>query len=73
MTNRTWDDIQSRLDARRVPEAKPALTFTGEPLAYWREEVALGCAVSLARLRRIVSARGADYELTLKGLKGTNQ
>ena len=48
----------------------PALTFSGIPLAYWREEVRLGCAVSLARLRSICAERGADYDRTLAGLKG---
>ena len=56
-------------DAQLTP--KPALTFTGIPLEYWRREVALGCAVSLARLRAIVDERGADYEQTLKGLAGS--
>ena len=64
-TSRSWEDIQARLDARRV---LTAMTFTGIPLEYWRTEVALGCAASLARLRRIVEERGADYEKTLKGL-----
>ena len=45
------------------------LTFTGIPLEYWREEVKLGCAVSLARLRTIVAERGADYEQTIAGLR----
>lgn len=49
--------------------SKPALTFTGDPLAYWRTEVALHCAVSLARLRAIVAERGADYETTVAGLR----
>lgn len=46
-----------------------ALTFDGIPLEYWRTEVALGCAASLARLRTIVSERGADYDKTIVGLK----
>lgn len=50
-------------------QPRPALAFTGIPLAYWREELALGCAASLARLRRICEARGADYERTVEGLK----
>lgn len=45
------------------------LTFDGIPLDYWREEVRLGCAVSLARLRRIVDDRGADFDRTIAGLK----
>ncbi len=45
------------------------LTFSGIPLDYWREEVRLGCAVSLARLKRIVSERGAGYDRTIAGLK----
>ena len=48
----------------------PALTFTGIPLDYWREEVRLDCKVSLARLRRIVEERGADYDRTIETLKG---
>ena len=55
--------------ALRSQDARPALTFTGIPLAYWREEVRLGCAASLARLRAIVAARGADFELTIAGLQ----
>ena len=47
---------------------KPALTFTGIPLAYWREEVRLGCAASLSRLRAIAAERGADYEKTVEHL-----
>ena len=46
-----------------------ALTFTGIPLEYWREEVRLECAVSLARLKRIVSELGADYDRTIAGLQ----
>lgn len=49
-------------------EHKP-LTFTGIPLEYWREEVRLDCAVSLARLRRIVSERGCDFDKTIAGLR----
>lgn len=55
------------LKARQGPQA---LTFTGIPLDYWREEVRLECAVSLARLRRIVDERGADFDRTIAGLKG---
>jgi hypothetical protein len=46
-----------------------ALTFTGIPLDYWREEVALGCVVSLSRLARICQARGCDYDKTIAGLQ----
>lgn len=46
------------------------LTFSGIPLVYWQEEVRLNCAVSLARLRRIVGERGADFDRTIAGLKG---
>ncbi len=67
-TSRSWDDIQTRLDARRVPIAKPALTFDGIPLDYWREEVRLG-SVALARLRTICQERNADYEATVEGLR----
>ena len=45
------------------------ITFTGIPLDYWREEARLGCAVSLARLRRICQDRNADYEKTVAGLR----
>ncbi len=66
-------DPEGRLAARwpidPPPVAKPALTFTGIPLAYWREEARRGCAVALARLARIVEERGADYELTIAGLR----
>lgn len=46
-----------------------ALTFDGIPLEYWRTEVALDCAASLARLRAIVAARGGDWEKTIEGLR----
>lgn len=36
------------------------------PLAYWRTEVALGCAASLGRLR---TERGADFDRTVEGLR----
>lgn len=52
-----------------VAPAAPALTFDGIPLEYWRGEVALGCAVSLARLKAICQERGCDYEMTIRGLK----
>lgn len=48
-------------------EAGP-LTFTGEPLAYWRDEAARGCAASLGRLRGICAAQGASYAATMRGL-----
>ncbi len=51
----------------RAPAAP--LTFTGIPMGYWREEVRLGCAVSLARLAAICAERGADYDRTVTGLK----
>lgn len=55
----------------RWPQAPAApLTFTGIPLDYWREEVLIGCATSLARLKAICEARCASYELTVAGLKG---
>jgi hypothetical protein len=57
-------------DAQQTP--KPALTFTGIPLAYWRREVALGCAVALARLRRIVESRGCDWEQTIAAIEQHN-
>ena len=46
---------------------KPALTFTGIPLEYWREEVRLN-SPALSRLRAICQERGADYEKTVEGL-----
>lgn len=47
-----------------------ALAFTSDIAAeYWRQEVALGCAVSLQRLAKICAERGADYEKTVEGLK----
>ena len=54
----------------RWPIAPAALTFTGIPLEYWREEVRLGCAVALNRLRSICAERGADVDRTIEGLKG---
>jgi hypothetical protein len=68
-TSRSWDEIQSRLDARRELTPRPALSFTGIPLEYWQEEVRLGCVASMERLRRIVAERGADYDKTITGLK----
>jgi hypothetical protein len=47
---------------RTEPEA---LTFTGIPLDYWREEVQLGCVASLDRLKVICQQRGADYDKTI--------
>lgn len=44
-----------------------ALTFTGIPLEYWREEVRLG-SVALARLKTICAERGCDYEKTIQWL-----
>jgi len=35
---------------------------------YWREEVQIGCKVSLARLERICRERGYDYQATLRAL-----
>ncbi len=47
-----------------------ALTFSGIPLDYWREEVRLECAISLVRLKRICKSRDADFDKTIAGLKG---
>ena len=66
---REWDEIRARLAERNKPELPP-LTFSGIPRDYWREEVRLECAVSLARLRSICAERGADYDKTIAGLKG---
>jgi hypothetical protein len=50
--------------------ARPPLTFASPiACAYWRTEVALGCTVALAQLRRIVEERGADYAATVRGLE----
>lgn len=65
---RGWDAIRAGLATR---QQKPALTFTGIPLTYWREEVRLNCAVSLARLQRICAERGADYDKTIAQLRAT--
>ena len=65
---REWDDIRARLAERNKPELPP-LTFSGVPLDYWQEEVRLGCAVSLARLRQICAERGADFDRTISGLQ----
>ncbi len=54
----------------RLNVSAAPLTFEGIPLDYWREEVRLDCAVSLARLRTICDQRGADYDRTIAGLKG---
>ena len=54
----------------RLSVSAAPLTFIGIPLDYWREEVRLDCAVSLARLRTICAERGADYDRTIAGLKG---
>ncbi len=61
-------DKGGRLMAR-WPIAPDALTFTGIPLDYWREEVRLGCTASLDRLRRLVEQRGADYDKTIALLR----
>ncbi len=61
-------DQGGRLMAR-WPIAPAALIFTGIPLDYWREEVRLGCTASLARLRRMVEQRGADYDKTIATLQ----
>jgi hypothetical protein len=47
-----------------------AMTFTS-PIAldYWRDEVARGCAASLARLQAMCQQAGADYDKTIAGLK----
>ncbi len=58
---------QQALDELR---GNPPLTFSGIPLDYWREEVRIGCAVAMARLRTICANRGADYDRTIAGLKG---
>lgn len=67
---RGWDEIRTRL-AAQAQDAGPGLAFTGIPLDYWREEVKLGCAASLARLRAICQERGADYDTTIAGLQCT--
>jgi hypothetical protein len=46
-----------------------AITFTGIPLDYWREEARINCTASLLRLQAICQARGADYQKTVEGLK----
>jgi len=66
------DDAGS-LMARWPTPAAPvggALTFTGIPLAYWQNEVSLGCLVALERLKTICRERGCDYDLTVAGLRG---
>ena len=48
----------------------PALTFSNVfVIAYWQDEILRDCAISLARLRRIVSERGCGYDKTLEGLR----
>ncbi len=63
-------DRYGRLMARWPIAPAAPLTFSGIPLDYWREEVRLGCAVSLARLAKICAEHGADYDRTVAGLKG---
>lgn len=63
------NDRYGRLMARWPIAPAAPLTFSGIPLAYWREEVRLGCAVALERLREICAKRGADYDRTVAGLK----
>ena len=59
----------ARIEKLSEPQA---LTFSGIALEYWREEVRLECAVSLARLKRICQERNADFDRTIAGLqKGT--
>lgn len=62
-------DRYGRLMARWPIAPAAPLTFTGIPLEYWREEVRLMCAVSLARLRRMCESRGASYDATIAGLR----
>lgn len=62
-------DDAGRLMARWPIAPAAPLTFSGIPLAYWREEVRLDCAVSMDRLWRICQERGASFELTVAGLK----
>ncbi len=64
------NDRYGKLLARWPIVPAAPLTFSGIPLEYWREEVRLGCAVSLARLAAICANRGADYDRTIAGLKG---
>ncbi len=64
------NDRYGKLMARWPVAPAAPLTFDGLPLEYWREEVRLDCAVSLARLRSICANRGADFDRTVAGLKG---
>lgn len=66
---RDWSEIQQRIAVRYAPAPSPALAFTGIPLAYWQEEVRLGCVASLTRLEKICAERGADYDKTIVGLR----
>ena len=63
-------DRYGKLMARWPVAPAATVTFSGMPLDYWREEVRIECAVSLARLRSICAERGADYDRTIAGLKG---
>lgn len=63
------DNDAGKLMARWPIAPAAPLTFSGIPLAYWREEVRMDCAVSLARLKRIVEERGASYDATIEGLR----
>lgn len=60
-------DSQGHMQARWPLD--PALTFVGEPLAYWQGEIALDCRVSLNRLRKICEERGCDFGRTVEVLR----
>lgn len=63
-----WRQLDDAGQALLAAQQRP-LVFSGAPLDYWREEVRLGCAASLKRLRAICAERGADYDATIEELR----
>jgi hypothetical protein len=63
-------DHLGHMVARWPVDPEPqALAFTSDiATEYWRQEVALGCVVSLQRLQAICAERGADYQKTVEVL-----
>lgn len=63
-------DRYGKLMARwPMAPAAPLMFANAAVIAYWREEIQLGCAASLERLRSICAERGADVERTVEGLQ----
>ncbi len=63
-------DRYGKLMARWPIAPATPLTFTNAAvIEYWQNEILLGCAASLERLREICAERGADYDKTVAGLQ----